>query len=881
MNEELKIIKNLSPMMKQYLEMKEKYKDCILFFRLGDFYEMFFEDAEICSRVLELTLTGKDCGLEKRAPMCGVPHHACETYIAKLLENGYKVAICEQMTLPQKGVKVVERDVVRIITPGTLMDSSMLDESKNNYIVSIYKEKDCIGISSIDISTGKFFTTEFTQDNILSKANDFLVSIKPSEVIVNSEMYDFYNNLPSVISCYLPKCQVYYDNAFDYKFAVEKITNQFGIDSIKKCALNNHHYSIICTGALINYIFETQKRKLTHIDNIEYYSIESYMQIDANTRRNLELTETLKERKKRGSLFWVLNKTKTNMGARLLKSYIEQPLYNDKLINARLSSVEELIKNIVIREKLNDLLYNIYDIERLVGRISYNNLIPNDCIILKKSLAMIPQIKECLNKFSSNNIQKINENLFNFSDIVNLIGKSIVDKNCDDSLKNKKDGELIKFGYNTQLDKYIEMSKSGKDYIAKLESDERQKTGIKNLKISYNKVFGYYIEVPNSQSSLVPYNYIRRQTVSNSERYITEELKEYEEQILNANSLRETLEKEIFENIRNVLIENIDKMKLTAEAIAELDTYLSFATVAMENNYCKPIISKNNNCIEIIGGRHPVVELINKSEDFVPNDTILNNSDSRTMIITGPNMAGKSTYMRQVALITLMAHIGSYVPATSVKLGLVDKIFTRIGASDDLSMGQSTFMVEMSEVSNILKNATNNSLLILDEIGRGTSTFDGLSIAWSVIEYISKNLTSKTLFSTHYHELTELEGLLDGVKNYQISVKEYNNSIIFLRKIIRGGANRSFGIEVASLAGLPEEVLNRAKDILHILEENDLSKDTKITSKLDNNYAMKNNENSKNINSIITVLNDLNVNNLTPLNAFDILIQLKNYLKKD
>ena len=785
------------------------------------------------------------------------------------------------MTLPQKGVKVVERDVVRIITPGTLMDSSMLDESKNNYIVSIYKEKDCIGLSSIDISTGKFFATEFTQDNILSKANDFLVSIKPSEVIVNSEMYDFYNNLPSVISCYLPKCQVYDDNAFDYKFAVEKITSQFGIDSIKKCELNNHHYSIICTGALINYIFETQKRKLTHIDNIEYYSIESYMQIDANTRRNLELTETLKDRKKRGSLFWVLNKTKTNMGARLLKSYIEQPLYNDKLINARLNSVEELIKNIVIREKLNDLLYNIYDIERLVGRISYNNLIPNDCIILKKSLAIIPEIKECLNKFSSNNIQRINENLFDFSDIVNLLEKSIVDKNCDDSLKNKKDGELIKFGYNTQLDKYIEMSKSGKDYIAKLESDERQKTGIKNLKISYNKVFGYYIEVPNSQSSLVPYNYIRRQTVSNSERYITEELKECEEQILNANSLRETLEKEIFENIRNVLIENIDKMKLTAEAIAELDTYLSFATVAMENNYCKPIISKNNNCIEIIGGRHPVVELINKSEDFVPNDTILNNSDSRTMIITGPNMAGKSTYMRQVALITLMAHIGSYVPATSVKLGLVDKIFTRIGASDDLSMGQSTFMVEMSEVSNILKNATNNSLLILDEIGRGTSTFDGLSIAWSVIEYISKNLTSKTLFSTHYHELTELEGLLDGVKNYQISVKEYNNSIIFLRKIIRGGANRSFGIEVASLAGLPEDVLNRAKDILHILEENDLSKDTKITSKLDNNYAMKNNENSKNISSIIAVLNDLNANNLTPLNAFDILIQLKNYLKKD
>ena len=869
----------LSPMMIQYLQTKEKYKDCILFFRLGDFYEMFFEDAELCSKVLELTLTGKDCGLEKRAPMCGVPYHACESYVAKLIENGYKVAICEQMTLPQKGVKVVDRDVVRIITPGTLIDSSMLDDTKNNYIVSIYKEKDNIGISAIDISTGKFFVTEFSNDNILTKTNDFLVSIKPSEIIVNSDMLEFYDTLSSVKNNYLPKCTEYTDGNFNYDLALQKVLHQLNVENLKKTQLNNRHFAIISAGALLSYIFETQKRELSHINEVEFISQEKFMQIDANTRRNLELTETLKDRKKRGTLFWVLNKTQTNMGARLLKSYIEQPLFDDKLINARLSSVEELVKNIVIREKLADLLYHIYDIERLIGRISYNNLIPSDCIMLKKSLSLVPEIKNCLEKFTSHNIQKIRENLFDFSDIVDLLEKSIVDKN--DSERNKKDCDIIKYGFNKQLDEYIDISKNAKDYIAKLEAKERETTKIKNLKISYNKVFGYYIEVPNSQSNLVPYNYIRRQTISNSERYVTNELKEYEEKILNANSLKDTLEKELFEKIRNVLIQNIEKMKLTASSLAELDTYLSFATVAMENNYTKPLISKNNDSIEIIGGRHPIVELINKQEEFIPNDTILNNSDSRTMIITGPNMAGKSTYMRQVALITLMAHIGSYVPATSAKICLVDKIFTRIGASDDLSMGQSTFMVEMSEVSNILKNATNNSLLILDEIGRGTSTFDGLSIAWSVIEFISKHLLAKTLFSTHYHELTELEGLLDGVKNYQISVKEYNNSIIFLRKIVRGGASRSFGIEVASLAGLPEEVLTRAKDILHILEENELSKDTKITSKLDNNYATKNTENSKNISNIISVLKDLNINNLTPLNAFDVLIQLKNYLKKD
>lgn len=869
----------LSPMMTHYLKMKEKYKDCILFYRLGDFYEMFFEDAQTCARELELTLTGRDCGLESRAPMCGIPHHASEGYIARLLEKGYKVAICEQLTEPKKGVKIVERDVVRVVTPGTLMDSSMLDETKNNYITSIYKEKDSIGIATIDITTGVFVVTEFSGEFVLSHTNDYLVSIKPSEVIINSEMVEYYNTLQSVMNHYIPKAEVYGDDNFDFNFSNEILKKQLKTQSLKTFNINNRHYAICSAGALINYILDTQKRELTHISDVEFFTMTDYMQIDSNTRRNLELTETMKDRKKRGTLFWVLNKTKTSMGARLLKNYIEQPLYNDKLINNRLNAVDELVKNIIIREKISELLYHVYDIERLCGRISYNNLLNTDCILLKNSLSLLPDLKEAMVDFKSNNLVKIRENIFDFSSIVELIERSIVDKN--NVIKPNKDSDIIKYGFNEELDEYINISKSGKIWISELEAREKEKTGIKNLKISYNKVFGYYIDVPNSQSSLVPYNYIRRQTVANSERYITDELKEIEEKIINADSKKEAIEKKLFEEIRGVLLDAIDRIKLSAKSIAELDVYLSLASVAMENNYVRPIVSKNNDSIEIIDGRHPVVELINKSEEFVPNDTKLNSTDSKTMIITGPNMAGKSTYMRQVALISLMAHIGSYVPAKSAKIALIDKIFTRIGASDDLSMGQSTFMVEMSEVSNILTNCTNNSLLILDEIGRGTSTFDGLSIAWSVIEYVSQNYTCKTLFSTHYHELTELEGVLDGVKNYKVSVKEFNNSVIFLRKIVRGGASRSFGIEVASLAGLPKDVLDRARNILHYLEENDLSRDNKLTSSLDENYANKNKQNSKNIGSILAILDELDVNTLTPLNAFDVLIQLKNYSKKD
>ncbi len=869
----------LSPMMTHYLNIKKDYQDAILFYRLGDFYEMFFEDAELASRELELTLTGRDCGLEKRAPMCGIPHHAAENYIGRLLEKGYKVAICEQLTEPKKGVKIVERGVVRVITPGTLMDSSMLDETNNNYIASIYKDKDAIGVSVVDISTGKFIVTEIVNDNIMPKLNDYLVSIKPREVIINNDILTYFEMLPCVVSQYIPKGQVYNEEYFNYENSIRLIKEQLQVDNIKKLPINNRQYAIISAGAVLKYINDTQKRFLVHINSIEYQSTDEYMQIDANTRRNLELTETINDRRKKGSLFWVLNKTRTAMGARLLRSYIEQPLYNEKLINNRLNAVEELTKNIVARGKLADVLYKIYDIERLCGRISYNNLLTTDCILLKNSLEALPELSEVLLPFKSTNITKITSNIGEFNDIVELLDNAIVDKN--NIIKPNKDGDIIKYGFNKELDEYINISKSGKVWITELETQEKENTGIKNLKIAYNKVFGYYIEIPKSQIASVPYHYVRRQTVANSERYITEDLKQIEDKILNADSMKETLEKQIFAEIRDKLLSKLNEIKITAKAIAELDVLLSFSTVAMENNYCKPLVSTKHNNLEIIGGRHPIVELINKSEEFVANDTIMNSEDARTMIITGPNMAGKSTYMRQVALITLMAHLGSYVPANSAKICLIDKIFTRIGASDDLSMGQSTFMIEMSEVSYILKNATNNSLLILDEIGRGTSTFDGLSIAWSVIEYISKQLTAKTLFSTHYHELTELEGLLEGIKNYKISVKEFNNSIIFLRKIVRGGASRSFGIEVASLAGLPEEVLTRARNILHILEENDLSKENKLTNTLDNNYAVKNEQNNKNTKKIMGILEDLNINNLTPLNAFDILIQLKNYLKKD
>jgi len=661
----------LTPMMSQYVNTKEKYKDCILLYRLGDFYEMFFEDAEICARELEITLTGKDCGLEKRAPMCGIPHHAANNYIQRLVEKGYKVAICEQVTQPQKGVKLVEREVLRVITPGTIMDSSMLDENNNNYLCSIYKDKDNIGIATIDITTGKFEVTEFQNENILSKTNDYLVSIKPSEVILNGEMKSYYDMLPCVASQYIPNADILDDKNFDFEICQDFVKKQLNVDSLKLYNLNNRQYAIISAGALLAYILETQKRQLSHINDIEFYNFNDYMQLDANTRRNLELTETLRDRKKKGSLFWAINKTKTSMGARLLKSYIDQPLYNDKLINNRLNSVDELVKNIVLREKIGDILYKVYDLERLCGRISYNNLVCSDCISLKNSLNMLPELKKSLSSFTSENLINICNDIFDFSHLSDLIERAIVDKNGEG--QKGKDTETIKYGYNKELDEYIDISKSGKQWIAKLEAKEKEETGIKNLKINYNKVFGYYIEVTNSQMSLIPYHYVRKQTLANCERFITPELKEIEDKILNADSMKEELEKRLFNEIRNILLSEVDKIKITAKAVAQLDVLLSFATISMESNYCRPLISKKNKNIEIIGGRHPVVELINRKEEFIPNDTILNDTDARTMIITGPNMAGKSTYMRQVALITLLAHIGCYVPAKSANYVLLIK----------------------------------------------------------------------------------------------------------------------------------------------------------------------------------------------------------------
>lgn len=861
----------MTTMMKKYLETKEKYKDVILFYRLGDFYELFFEDAELCSRELGLTLTGRDCGMSTRAPMCGMPYHSVDGYIAKLINNGHKVAICEQLTAPEKG-KLVERDVVRIITPGTVIDSDILQDTAN-YLACIYKEKNNIGVSYLDISTGEFNTTEFLDEKCLSSLNDLLTMIKPSEVLCNEEMYKYSLDLPCVKSQYCARFQIIDDIDFDFTTSESLLKDNLKVTSLKKFNIANKMFSIKSAGALLTYVIYTQKRNLTHINTINYVSFEKYMQLDSNTRRNLELTENSKDRKKRGSLYWLMDKTNTKMGSRLLKLFIEQPLYNDESINYRLKGVEELTKNAIAREKLRNCLYSIYDIERLCGKVSYGNLTPKDCVSLANSLSILPEISNILSNFKSKIISNISEDIIDYTQVTNLLKSAFNDKESS-TLKEKG---FIKAGYNKELDELNNISTSAKTWLAEMEVKEKERTGIKNLKISFNKVFGYYIEVSNSQKDMVPYNYIRKQTLTTGERFITEELKVIEDKILHAEERKAKLEEELFAEIREYLLTQITDIQKTARAIALLDVLYSMATLAIEKNYVKPIITKDTNCIEIINGRHPIVEEINKNEDFVSNDTILNDSDNRTLIITGPNMAGKSTYMRQVAIITLMAHIGSFVPATSAKISLTDKIFTRVGASDDLAFGQSTFMVEMSEVSYILNNATNNSLIILDEVGRGTSTLDGLSIAWSVMEYISQNLCTKTLFATHYHELTDLEGVLDGVKNYCISVKEFNNSIIFLRKIIRGSANRSFGIEVASMSGLPQIVVNRAKEILHSLEQNEVNRQVNVKSSTNDNELLTDKRNTK---EIMAILSDLDINSLTPLNAFDVLVQLKNYMKE-
>ncbi|EGT0695843.1 TPA: DNA mismatch repair protein MutS [Clostridium perfringens] len=798
----------LTPMMRQYFEIKENYKDCILFFRLGDFYEMFFEDAETAARELELVLTGRDCGLEKRAPMCGIPFHASNSYIGRLVAKGYKVAICEQVEDPKVAKGIVKRDVIKVITPGTYTDSSFVEETKNNYIMTIYAdlERNRCSLAITDISTGDFLATEGELEKgvILDEISKF----NPKEIILLDSLdqeliKDITLTTPALIS---RKPIEYFEENFE-----EVLNTQFGEKSNSLSLMVKKS-----SNALVKYILDTQKISLTNINDIEVYSLVDFMTIDLSSRRNLELTENLREKSKKGSLLWVLDKTETSMGSRMLRRWIEEPLVNKEKITLRLNAVEELFKDLSLNDSLKEALHDIYDIERILGKISNKNANAKDLIALKTSIGKIPNVKGIIENCTSSLLKNYHHNLDDLRDIYDLLEKSIKE---DPSL-TLKDGDLIKDGFNGEIDELRLAKTNGKDWISSLENREREFTGIKSLKVGFNKVFGYYIEISKANYSSIPEGrYIRKQTLANAERFITPELKEIEEKLLGASEKLCSLEYDIFLDIRNEVENHIDRLKTTAKIIAELDCISNLAFVALENDFIKPEINENGET-KIENGRHPVVEKVIPKGEFIPNDTIINKEDNQLLIITGPNMAGKSTYMRQVAIITLMCQIGSFVPASKANISVVDKIFTRIGASDDLAGGKSTFMVEMWEVSNILKNATENSLVLLDEVGRGTSTYDGLSIAWSVIEYIckNKNLRCKTLFATHYHELTKLEGEIHGVRNYSVAVKEVDNNIIFLRKIIEGGADQSYGIEVAKLAGIPDEVINRAKEILETLE---------------------------------------------------------------
>ncbi|XZK73820.1 DNA mismatch repair protein MutS [Clostridium perfringens] len=798
----------LTPMMRQYFEIKENYKDCILFFRLGDFYEMFFEDAETAARELELVLTGRDCGLEKRAPMCGIPFHASNSYIGRLVAKGYKVAICEQVEDPKFAKGIVKRDVIKVITPGTYTDSSFVEETKNNYIMTIYSdlERNRCSLAITDISTGDFLATEGELEKgvILDEISKF----NPKEIILLDSLdQELIKDITLTTSALISRKPIEY---FEENFE-EVLNAQFGEKSNSLSLMVKKS-----SNALVKYILDTQKISLTNINDIEVYSLVDFMTIDLSSRRNLELTENLREKSKKGSLLWVLDKTETSMGSRMLRRWIEEPLVNKEKITLRLNAVEELFNDLSLNDSLKEALHDIYDIERILGKISNKNANAKDLIALKTSIGKIPNVKGIIENCTSSLLKNYHHNLDDLRDIYELLEKSIKE---DPSL-TLKDGDLIKDGFNSEIDELRLAKTNGKDWISSLENREREFTGIKSLKVGFNKVFGYYIEISKANYSSIPEGrYIRKQTLANAERFITPELKEIEEKLLGASEKLCSLEYDIFLDIRNEVENHIDRLKTTAKIIAELDCISNLAFVALENDFIKPEINEDGET-KIENGRHPVVEKVIPKGEFIPNDTIINKDDNQLLIITGPNMAGKSTYMRQVAIITLMCQIGSFVPASKANISIVDKIFTRIGASDDLAGGKSTFMVEMWEVSNILKNATENSLVLLDEVGRGTSTYDGLSIAWSVIEYIckNKNLRCKTLFATHYHELTKLEGEIHGVRNYSVAVKEVDNNIIFLRKIIEGGADQSYGIEVAKLAGIPDEVINRAKEILETLE---------------------------------------------------------------
>lgn len=821
----------LTPMMQQYMDIKKQYKDCILFYRLGDFYEMFFEDALTCSKELEITLTGKNCGQEERAPMCGIPYHAVDGYLTKLISKGYRVAICEQVEDPKATKGIVRREVIRIVTPGTNLNPQALDESKNNYLMGIVHTVNAYGIATVDVTTGDYYVTEVDSDRkLLDEINKF----NPSEIICNStfmvsgvDISDLTNRLQISVS----DLECWY---FDDDLCMNALREHFSVTSLAGLGLKDYTIGVIAAGAVLQYLIETQKNSLKHLTRITPYITSKYMILDSSTRRNLELVETLREKQKRGSLLWVLDKTKTAMGARLLRGFVEQPLIDKAEINQRLDAIDELNGSVITREEIREYLNPIYDLERLIGRISYKSAGPRDLIAFKSSLSMLPPIKYLLSTANGVLLKKLHMDLDPLEDICSLIEDSIV----EEPPIAVKEGGIIKDGYHEEVDRLRKAKTEGKNWLAELESKEKEKTGIKNLKIKFNKVFGYYLEVTNSYQNLVPSDWIRKQTLANAERYTTSELKELEDVILGAEDKLYTLEYNLFSDIRDKIGEEVSRIQQTAKAIANIDVFTSLAFVAERNNYIRPSMNETG-IIDIKDGRHPVVEKMISNDMFVANDTYLNNKDNRVSIITGPNMAGKSTYMRQTALIVLMAQIGSFIPASYGEIGIVDRIFTRVGASDDLASGQSTFMVEMTEVANILRNATKNSLLILDEIGRGTSTFDGLSIAWAVVEHISnpKLLGAKTLFATHYHELTELEGKIDSVNNYCIAVKEQGDDIIFLRKIVKGGADKSYGIQVAKLAGVPENVLKRAREIVDELSENDIAEKAKGIVTVKGNYS--------------------------------------------
>ena len=879
-------VAKLSPMMEQYVATKEKYKDCILFYRLGDFYEMFFDDAILASKELEITLTGKDCGMEERAPMCGIPFHAADTYINQLVKKGYKVAIGEQVEDPKLAKGLVKREVIRIVTPGTNLSSESLEESKNNYLMCISYVGKNYGISVTDLSTGVFKTCQIQQaEKVVDEINKF----QPSEVLYQAGVEQV-----EEIHAVCERLQVSHTEAPDYYFNLETdeetLKRQFHINSIEGLGLKDSPACVASCGALMQYLHETQMSSLSHINHIETYSVDSFMILDSATRRNLELTETLRDKQKRGSLLWVLDKTKTAMGARKLREFVEQPLLYKDAIEKRLDAIEAINKELIVREELREYLNTIYDLERLLTRIALKTANPRDLLAFKTSIQYLPDIYNLLRELPCERINEIYEDYDSLEDLYDLLEQAIV----EEPPVSIKEGGIFKQGYRDEIDELRLAKTECKTWLADLESKEREKTGIKGLKIKYNKVFDYYFEVTNSFKSLVPDYFIRKQTLVNAERFTTDELNTLSGKILGAEDKLYALEYDCYVELREKLAAALVRVQKMAGYIAELDALCSLAYVADKNNYVRPSLNTDG-VIDIKGGRHPVVEKMLANDSFVENDTYLNNAESRISIITGPNMAGKSTYMRQTALITLMAQIGSFVPAESANIGLCDRIFTRVGASDDLASGQSTFMIEMNEVANILRNATKDSLLILDEIGRGTSTFDGLSIAWAVVEYIADPniLGAKTLFATHYHELTELEGKLSSVNNFCIAVQEEGDDIVFLRKIIKGGADRSYGIQVARLAGVPEPVLKRAREICNELIDSDittkvkdidikpaLSEQPKIKEARSSDYEQLSLFSSPVEMTIANELKTMDLNNMTPIKAMLYLQELQERLKQ-